>query len=174
MKLMVLVVAVLGVMCGTAHAEKLVWKTEAEMGARQELPGCDPEKEQNCGDSVSYVSRSIFGVNEYLTYFEGVRAQIGFGAKPNGVSMFLADQLHPGAYDWGGVEVGGVFTPKFVIKRFYEMTQDGEVKVDRDNTQLLIFRLNADSTSCVAQTEGSTADNATARQWAEQSPPCAP
>ena len=175
MKQLVLVVAVLGLMSGTALADKLVWKTEAELGPQQELPGCDPEKEVNCGDSVSYVSRSKFGVNVYVTYFEAVRAQIGFGSKPNDVSLFLVEQLHSGSYDWGGVEVNGVFKPTFVIKRFYEIAQDGAVAADRNKTQLLIFRLKDDGTSCVAPTPGATADNATARQWAEQSlkgPPC--
>jgi hypothetical protein len=168
MKNLVFVAVLMTLAAGSARAEALVWKTEAELGARAQLPGCDPEKEANCGDSVSYVSRSRHGVNEYLTYFEGVRAQIGFGSKPNNATMVLTGQIHAGAYDWGGVESGGVFKPRVVIKRFYEMTQDGEVAADKSKTQLLLFLLKNDGTSCVLPTIEATENNLMARKRAER------
>lgn len=149
-----------------ALAEPLVWKTEAQLPQSQELPGCTPETDDNCGDTVSYIDRSAFGVNQYRTYFEGVRVQLGFGSKPNSATMMTTDMLHDGAYDWGGVEQGGVFIPKVVIKRFY--VYDGATgAVDPNKTALLAFRLKADGTSCLMPFAETVVENAKARMTAE-------
>ncbi len=158
-----------------AHAESLVWKTEAELDSMTELPGCDPDTDDNCHDSVAYIGRSKFGVNVYITYFEGVRMQIGFGSPPNGSSMYLAGQMHAGAYDWGGRVIDGVFKPMFVIKRFYQADLE-KFEADTNKTYLSIFRLKQDGTSCAVPTDATIADNATARKLAESAfagPECA-
>jgi hypothetical protein len=166
MKLLVLLFGFL-VMPWPAMADPLVWKTEKELPVSKQLPGCDPDKDENCGDSVAYVDQSVYGVKEYRTYFEAVRVQIGFGSKPNAATMMTTDELHEGAYDWGGVEQGGVFSPRVVIKRFY-VFDEGKGAVDRTKTQLLAFRLKADGTSCGVPLEGIVTDNAKARAMVEQ------
>ncbi len=153
-------------LASVAHAETLVWKTEAELESMTELPGCDPDTDDNCHDSVAYIGRSKFGVNVYITYFEGVRMQIGFGSPANGSSIYLAGQMHAGAYDWGGQVIDGVFKPLFVIKRFYEADLE-KYQADTSKTYLSIFKLKQDSPSCAISTGEGTVDNATARRLAE-------
>jgi hypothetical protein len=149
-----------------AQADALVWKTEAKLESMTEQPGCDPDKDENCHDTISYIGHSRFGINLYLTYVEAVRAQIGFGLQENVATMMLADQIHDGAFDWGGSSNGGAFKPVVVIKRFYVMNPDTAI-TDKTKTQLLIFKLKADGTSCLIPIEKSTSDNATARKLAE-------
>jgi hypothetical protein len=150
------------------QAKNLVWKTEAELGSPVELLSCDPDKDAECPDFVPYKQTSKFGVNYYLVYHEGVRASIGFGKKDNQAWMGPASALHPGAFDWGGVERGGVFQPLYVIKRFYIRDWDDEFVPD-NKTVLLVFRLRDDGASCVIDTKGlETNVNAAARDWAQR------
>lgn len=149
-------------------AEGLVWKTEPLFEKIEPLPTCDMEKEENCHDIVPYIARSQFGVNMYFTYYEGTRFQLGFGTRPNEHGGFATAQNHPGEYDWGGIEVDGVFKPIVVIKRFFDLGFDwGQLPIDKTKTALMIFRLAEDGTSCIVSSE-LTNDNATARKWAER------
>jgi hypothetical protein len=100
MRLIVLLMS-FTVMAKPALADALVWKTELELESSKELPAaCNPETDGQCGDSVAYLNRSKYGTNVYFTFQEAVRVTVAFGTKPNDGPMFLADQLHPGAYDW--------------------------------------------------------------------------
>jgi hypothetical protein len=158
-----------------AGADTLVWKTEAVLSTRTTLPSCDQNKDVNCPDQVPYVSKSKFGVNEYFTYFEGVRFGIGFGSKPNQATMFLDGAQHPGQYDWGGTETAGKFQPQYLVKRFY--AYDGEPG-PKKVTFLAIFRLLPDGKSCLVYTgKRVISKNADARAWAEKDrlkPTCQP
>jgi hypothetical protein len=150
-------------------AGELVWKTEVERPEAKELPNCDIEKDKDCSDSVPYLEISEFGANMYLTYFEGVRAGIGFGSKPNQATQFASEQLHPGGYDWGGTVSGKKFKPLYVIKRFYEYES-------RAKTFLIAFRLLENGTSCVVDLKGKeTSSNSQIRALVEKdfkSPKC--
>lgn len=152
-----------------ARAEALVWKTEAELQSMTEVPGCDPDKDADCHDVVKYAGLSTFGTKVYITYYEGVRMQLGFGMPPDGYgSIYLAGQLHPGAYDWGGRVVDGVFKPVFVIKRFYEADLE-TFQANVNKTYLTIFRLMDGAAACAITTQDDIVDNAKARQLAEAS-----
>jgi hypothetical protein len=167
MRLLVLTVAIFFGLAGQAMALGLDWKTESQLSKPEDVSACNPETDSGCGDHVAYVARSRYGVNMYFTYYEGVRVQIGFGTRPNEASMFLSEQLHPGAFDWGGSGEGKNFKPVFVIKRFYAYDSE-KTAVDRNKTYLVTFRLNADGTSCAVWHPETTADTATARRWAER------
>jgi hypothetical protein len=165
-----------------SSAQNLVWKTEVELGEPEELPHCDIKTDYPCHDYVPYRQTSKYGQNYYLTYFEGVRAGIGFGTVDNQVNQWSIAALHPGAFDWGGYEENGAFRPKYVIKRFYFFNWDGqrdpwETKRDPSaKSYLQIFRLLADGTSCMFDSNRSwTAVNSVAREWAQrdsQNPKC--
>jgi hypothetical protein len=157
-----LAVLVITLVASPAMASDFGWKTEKQLPQTKVLPGGDPEKDENCHDTVSHVDTSAYSINEYRTYFEAVRVEIGFGAKSNAATMMPTDLLHPGAYDWGGIDINGVFTPKVVIKRFY-IFDGNSGKVDLNKTQLLAFRLKQDGTSCVIPFEKTVTDNALAR-----------
>lgn len=160
-----------------SEAKTLEWKTEADFVEVQELPSCDPNVDRGCGDHVPYRLTSKYGVNYYLTFFEGVRAGVGFGTADNQAWHGDASALHAGAFDWGGIERNGSFKPVYVIKRFYVRDLVDEFVPD-DRTVLVIFRLLDNGKSCVVDTNGQeTTMNAVARAWARQdfkNPKCAP
>ncbi len=154
-------------------AEELTWKTIPEFGRAIELPGCDVVQE-GCGDHVSYLQKGPFGVNYYLTYFEAVRAGVGYGRRDNQSWYGPASLLHPGAIDIGGTVSGLSFRPRYVVKRFYDYDEASD-SARLDQTHLLVFKLLDDGTSCIAETGGnSTAINEVARKQAEKEPGCAP
>jgi hypothetical protein len=175
MRLLCVLLLQLCFLASPSLADQLVWKTEAALGNRTALPTCDPNKDANCPDQVPYVSKSKFGVNEYLTYFEGVRIGIGFGTKPNQATMFLDGAQHPGQYDWGGTEIAGKFQPQYLVKRFW--AYDGEPGPKKINF-LAIFRLLPNGKSCMVYTgKRVITKNAEARAWAEKDrlkPACLP
>jgi hypothetical protein len=163
------------VLTAAASADELVWKTESKRSEPKELPSCDMEKDANCGDHVPYVEESQYGANMYVTYYEGVRAGVGFGTVPHDATVFLAGQLHPGGLDWGGVEEKGEFVPQYVIKRFFQYDA-AEDEVSNAVTFLLVFQILPNGKSCVVDVGSkTTAINVVARKWAEdnrQSPRC--
>lgn len=161
--------------CG---AKELVWKVdEGFWDGLIALPTCDIEKDEYYHDYVPYLYKSPFGVNIYFTYFEGVRMTIGFSENDQSWGGG-ADTMHPGAFDVGGVETGGVFTPMYVIKRFY--ASDPETELAKKNlSYLVIFRLRGDGTACVSRYGENgvvLTQNGVARKMAERDadhPPCA-
>jgi hypothetical protein len=156
-------------------AEELLWKTEAEIRdvspPRAECKIDDDPCLQ--ADHVQYVFQSIYGKRLYLTYEEGVRAYVSFegeldGPFRDGQIQLHAEQLAPGAYDWGGVMRHGRFEPLYVIKRFYDL----EFNYSRDNPDqtksgLLIWKL-ARTNGPKQELLGSGKSNVQARALAEQ------
>jgi hypothetical protein len=152
----------------SSFAKLLVWKTEKYLGDAKQLSGCDPKIDKNCSDEAPYVSESKFGTKVFQTYHEGTRMSFGFGSQPNELGQFAPDQQHPGGFDWGGTVVNGKFKPLYVIKRFYKYDWSSDA-VQKDHTELVIFRLLSNGKSCFIDTKSkSTAENRVARQWVEK------
>lgn len=156
-------------MCGIAEAAAgLTWKTEPSIPDSVEKQACEPSGSSTCPDLVVHSGVSRVGPKVTTTFHEGTRVEIGFGNASAGGATFLADQIHPGGYDWGGQIKDGKFTPLYVIKRFYGVTADGSA-VDKSHTELVIFRLLENGKSCIAKTlRSSSRANAIARRAAEK------
>jgi hypothetical protein len=148
-------------------AAQLVWITEKALGAAQQLPNCNPEKDQNCSDYVPYVSVSKYGVKVFQTYHEGTRITLSFNGKDENGFTVSTDQLYPGGYDWGGVVIKGKFKPLYMIKRFYAYDSTlGEVT--KAHSELTVVRLLENGKFCGVVTGNEVVtDNRVARRFAE-------
>ncbi len=149
-------------------AAQLVWKTEKALGEAQQLPSCNPEKDQNCSDYVPYVSMSKYGVKVFQTYHEGTRITLSFNGKDEDGFTVSTDQLYPGGYDWGGVVTKGKFKPLYMIKRFY--AYDAALgEVTKAHSELTVVRLLENGKFCGVGTNSKVVtDNGVARRFAEK------
>jgi hypothetical protein len=66
-KAFIIAIGLLAATSQIAQAQKLVWKTEAELGEVEELPHCDLETDADCHDVIPYMQTNRYGVNYYLT-----------------------------------------------------------------------------------------------------------
>jgi hypothetical protein len=156
------------VLVSPAEAERLTWKTDTRFWEElTPLPVCDIEKDAVCHDYVPYLYKSDYGLNIYFTYFEGVRASIGF--KPDDQPWYgQVTALAPGAFDIGGIECGKSFKSLYVIKRFNVLDPETLLAI-LDQTYLVIFRLKADGSSSLIGPENKfISDNQEARALAER------
>ena len=172
MRLFLLLLFLNAILMVHADARPLVWRTEKALSLEKDIPAC--AKSEDCLDYVSYVQMSKFGVKYYRNYYESVRVGIGFGSIRNEAGKVMADQLHPGAFDWGGEFRDGKFVPRYVVKRFYVYAESNEsagpANANRSlrKTELAIYRLMPNGGSCVLAGEKTTSSIAAAHRRAEQ------
>lgn len=170
--------AVIAFLCsgGIGLASELVWKTEPdfakELGPLGECKPDDGECQE--ADHVGYKKISHYGRTYFLTYEEAVRAYVSFDALLNdnrdAQHVFAADQLAPGAFDWGGVMDGAKFKPLYVIKRFYDPGFDYSYeKVNQKKSGLFVWRLSKVPGQGASEMIGMAgANTAKARKFAEK------
>ena len=155
-----------GLQFGSAQAEQLVYRSEKTL-ACAEYRSSDPNT--NEGDFIARKCTSKFGLPMWELVQEGVRFSFGFGTVENTPQMAAGDAN--GAVEWWGVVKDRKFVPRTVIKRF-TFSDYGEP--EKRTTELVVFRLTADGTSCViGMPKAGKGDNGRARKIAQSNAACA-
>ncbi len=154
-------------------AGELIWKTEAELEELKVPEDECKEEEPGCGHFVHHVYVSRYGRRYFMSYAEGTRAHVSFDRAlvedqdQASQIQYSAEQIAPGAFDWGGVVENGKFKPLYVIKRFYEPGFDWSADhVDRNKSGLYVWRLSNPPAARITESIGLATENAKARELA--------